>query len=77
MEESVPFISKSVYYQWQKGIVMNKMTTRAGPQSRRVRNREKILAAAATVFARRGLDATLDEVALERAWASVRLPSFS
>jgi AcrR family transcriptional regulator len=30
-----------------------------------VRNREKILAAAATVFARRGLDATLDEVALE------------
>ena len=30
-----------------------------------VRNREKILAAAAAVFARRGLDATLDEVALE------------
>ncbi len=30
-----------------------------------VRNREKILAAAATVFANRGLDATLDEIALE------------
>jgi AcrR family transcriptional regulator len=66
MEESVPFISKSVYYQWQKGIVMNKMTTRARPlRADAVRNREKILAAAATVFARRGLDATLDEVALE------------
>jgi AcrR family transcriptional regulator len=30
-----------------------------------MRNREKILGAAAAVFARRGLDATLDEVALE------------
>ncbi len=30
-----------------------------------VRNREKILAAAATVFANRGLEATLDDIALE------------
>jgi len=50
----------------KEGVVMNKTDTKCRPlRADAVRNREKILAAAATVFARRGLDATLDEVAQE------------
>jgi AcrR family transcriptional regulator len=62
----VPFISKSVYNKGNVDLMMNKTVMKCRPlRADAVRNREKILAAAATVFAHKGLDATLDEVALE------------
>ena len=55
-----------MYYGQMKGITMDAVSLKSRPlRADEVRNREKILAAAAVVFARRGLDATLDEVALE------------
>jgi AcrR family transcriptional regulator len=50
----------------KEGVEMKKLSKECRPlRADAVRNREKILAAAGVVFARRGLEGTLDEVASE------------